>query len=139
MALFLFQKDLEEAKLHQKQNKTVSVILNSFCFLFFFAFQGRTCSIGSSQAGGRFRATAAARLYQNTMQDPSHVCNLHHYSQQHQIPHPTEQGQGLNSHPHGYQLDLFPLCHNGNSLNKFNNKIHKPPPRQPSQFMYAGS
>ena len=31
-------------------------------------------------------------------------------------PRPTEQGQGSNLHPHGYWSDLFPLCHNGNSL-----------------------
>ena len=29
---------------------------------------------------------------------------------------PTEQGQGLNPHPQGFQLDSFPLCHKGNSL-----------------------
>ena len=27
----------------------------------------------------------------------------------------TERGQRSNLQPHGYQLDLFPLCHNGNS------------------------
>ena len=31
-------------------------------------------------------------------------------------PWPTEQGQGSNLHPHGYQSDLFLLCHNRNSL-----------------------
>ena len=30
-------------------------------------------------------------------------------------PWPTEQGQGLNLRPHGYQSGLLPLCHNGNS------------------------
>ena len=29
---------------------------------------------------------------------------------------PTEQGQGSNPHPHGYQSDLFPLRHSRNSL-----------------------
>ena len=30
-------------------------------------------------------------------------------------PLPPEQGRGLNSHPHGYYLDLFLLCQNRNS------------------------
>ena len=30
-------------------------------------------------------------------------------------PYPTEQGQGLNPHPHGYLSDSIPLRHNGNS------------------------
>ena len=29
---------------------------------------------------------------------------------------PPERGQGLNLQPHGYWLDSFPLCHNGNSV-----------------------
>ena len=31
-------------------------------------------------------------------------------------PEPTEQGRGSNLHPHGYQSDLFPLSHDGNSI-----------------------
>ena len=31
-------------------------------------------------------------------------------------PWPTERGQGSNTHPHGYWLDSFPLCHSGNFL-----------------------
>ena len=34
-----------------------------------------------------------------------------------QDPQPTEGGQGSNPHPYGYQSDLFPLRHNGNSQN----------------------
>ena len=30
-------------------------------------------------------------------------------------PSPTEQVQGLNPHPHGYELDLFMLHHSENS------------------------
>ena len=30
-------------------------------------------------------------------------------------PQPTEQGQGLNLHPHGYQSDSVLLCHNRSS------------------------
>ena len=44
--------------------------------------------------------------------DLSQVCDLHHCTWQCQILNP---GQGSNLHPHGYQLDLLPLCQNGNS------------------------
>ena len=35
-------------------------------------------------------------------QDLSHVFDLHHSSWTRWIPQPTEQGQELNPHPHGY-------------------------------------
>ena len=35
-----------------------------------------------------------------------------------QDPQPTEQGQGSNPHPHGYELGLSPLSHEGNSMKK---------------------
>jgi len=55
---------------------------------------------GSSQARGQIRAVAASLQPQLTaMLDPE----------------PTEQRQELNLHPHGYELDLFLLCHKGNS------------------------
>ena len=33
-------------------------------------------------------------------------------------PYPTEEGQGSNLCPHGYQSDLFPLSQNRNSTRK---------------------
>ena len=41
------------------------------------------------------------------MQDPSHVCNLHHSSRQHQILNPLSEGQGSNLHPHVCQSGLL--------------------------------
>ena len=32
---------------------------------------------------------------------------------------PTERGQGLNMHPHGYQSDSFPLSHNRSAFQEF--------------------
>ena len=43
--------------------------------------------------------------------DLSRICNLHHSSRQRQT---TEQGQGSNLLPHGYQSDSFLLHHKGN-------------------------
>ena len=34
-------------------------------------------------------------------------------------PQPTEQSQGSNLRPHGYQSDSFPLSHDGNSSKSF--------------------
>ena len=45
--------------------------------------------------------------------DMSHICHLHHSSRQHQIP---VKGQGSNLPPHGYLSDLFPLSHDGKSI-----------------------
>ena len=36
--------------------------------------------------------------------DPSHICDLHCSLRQCQILNPTEQGQGLNPHPHGHYV-----------------------------------
>ena len=72
---------------------------------------------GSSQVRGRIIAPAAGLHYIHTVQDLSHICELHHsHSNAGSKPHlqstlqlvamldlwPTEGGQGLNPHPHGY-------------------------------------
>ena len=44
--------------------------------------------------------------------DLSRICHLNHSSRQRQIP----DCQGSNQHPHGYQMDSFPLCHDRNFL-----------------------
>ena len=48
-------------------------------------------------------------------QDPSHACDLHHSSWQCRTLNPPSEATLMNPHPHGYQSDLFLLCHNGNS------------------------
>ena len=45
--------------------------------------------------------------------DPSRICDLHYSSGQRRILYPLSEG--LNLSPHGYQLDLFPFLHSGNS------------------------
>ena len=69
-----------------------------FFFFFFFLCRGTPTAYGGSQATGQIGA--AAHTTATEMQDPSHVCNLHHSSQQHLILNP-EQGQGSNLRPHG--------------------------------------
>ena len=43
--------------------------------------------------------------------DLSHICELHHNSQQHQILNPLSEARD----PNGYQSDSFPLSHDGNA------------------------
>ena len=43
------------------------------------------------------------------------AAGLHHSSRQCQTPVPLSEAKGSNLHPHGYQSDLFPLHHSGNS------------------------
>ena len=80
-------------------------------YRFFFLPRAAPAAYGGSQARGQIGAVAASL----TMQDSSHVFELHHSSQQHQIFSLLSGGQGLNPYPHGHQLDLFLLSHDGNS------------------------
>ena len=36
------------------------------------------------------------------MRDPSRICDMHHSSQQHQIPNPLSEDRGQNPNPHGH-------------------------------------
>ena len=70
---------------------------------------------GSSQARGRIRATAVG-LYHSHSKSGSKS----HPPPTPQLtamldPWPTKREQGSNMHPHGYQSDSFPPCHNRNS------------------------
>ena len=61
-------------------------------FFFFFAFfRAALAAHGSSQARCRIRATAAGLYHSHSMQDQSHVYNLHHSSWQRQIPDPLSK------------------------------------------------
>ena len=54
----------------------------------------------------------------------SHVCNLHHSSQQHQIPDPRSKARDRTHILMGTKLDSFLLHHNGNpSLMYFHQMI----------------
>ena len=91
-----------------------------FCFLvffFFLLFKTAPVVYGGSQARGRIRATAAGLRHSH-----SHTRSEPRLQRTPQLtatpdPPPTDQGQGLNPHAHGYQLGLFPLSHSGNSPN----------------------
>jgi len=76
----------------------------------------QTLAYGSAQARDQIRATAASHS-----QSHSHAGSEPHLQPTPQFaatldPWSTEQGQGSNPCPHGYQSGLFLLHHNGNSL-----------------------
>ena len=77
---------------------------NSFFFFFFFflavVFSGPHpwhMEVSGLGVESELQLPACA----TAKRDPSCICDLHHSSQQRQIPQHTEQGQGLNLHPHG--------------------------------------
>ena len=80
--------------------------------IFFFSFLGFLGPYVQHMEVFRLGVESQLQLLTYTtataVQDLSHVCNLHHTSQQCQIPDTlsTEQGQGLNLNPHGYQQDF---------------------------------
>ena len=63
-----------------------------YLFIFCFFFRATPKAYGSFQTRGQIRATAAC-LHHITIQDPSHVCNLHHSSQQRQILNPLREAR----------------------------------------------
>ena len=79
-----------------------------FCLL----FRAAPMTDASSQASGRTRATAAS-LHHSRSHTGSEL-RLQLTPQFH--PQHTDRGQGLNPHPHGYQLDSFPRHHDGEGL-----------------------
>ena len=91
---------------------------NVYYFIFFYlvlGFRATPTVYGSSQARGPIRATAAGLPHSHSsMGSEPH---LRHTPQLMALPDswPTEQGQGLNPHCHGYWSDSFLLRHNGNS------------------------
>ena len=90
-----------------KAATTSKIGLLSF-FFFFCLFRATPTAQGGSQARGRIRAVAAghvshARSQPRLQPTPQLAAMLD--------PEPTEQGQGLNLRPHGYQSDSFPVSH----------------------------
>ena len=70
----------------------------SFSFFLPFFFLIACVAYESSQAWVKSDLQLPAYATSTAMQDPNHICDLHHSSQQCQILNP----QGLNLHPHGY-------------------------------------
>ena len=103
--------------LQLKSFKIIYILAFFFFFFSFFFFPATPESYGNSWARDRIGAACSWFLHPsqgNTGPEP-HLHCLHCSLQQCQILNPLEQGQGSNLHPHGYQLDWFPLSHDGNS------------------------
>ena len=88
-------------------------------FSFFFLFRAAPTPYGSYQARGWIGATAADLHHSH-----SNMGSEPHLQPTPQVtatpdPQPTEWGHRSNPHPHGYWLESFPLCHNGNSIEQF--------------------
>ena len=84
-----------------------------------FLGAGTAVANGSSQAGVWIRAVAVSLCHSH-----SHARLQLYLQSTPQLtampnPKPTEQGQGSNLHPHGYQVSSLLLSHNGNSLLKY--------------------
>ena len=74
-------------------------------FFFFFGFclfvvvvvvaisWAAPAAYGGSQARGPIGAVATSLCQSTATRDPSHVCNLHHSSQQHQIFNPPSEAR----------------------------------------------
>jgi len=60
-------------------------------FVVVLLFRVADVPCGSSQARGQIRATAYATA--TAMQEPSHICDLHHSSQQCQILNPLNEAR----------------------------------------------
>ena len=79
--------------------------LSFMLFLSFFFFKGHTTAYGSSQARGWMGIVAAGLHHSHSNNTRFKLC-LQTTPQLMTMlyPQPTEQGQGSNPHPHGYQL-----------------------------------
>ena len=65
----------------------------SFFFFFSFLFRATRSAFGESQARGLIRATAAGYTTAIATPDLSHVCDLHHSSQQRRILTPLSEAR----------------------------------------------
>ena len=75
----------------------VFFVFLSFFFFFFWLFRVSPMTHGNSQARGPIRTTAAPHTTATATPDPSHICNLHRSSWQHQILNPLRAGIELAS------------------------------------------
>ena len=77
-------------------------------------FRATPVAHGGSQARGWIRAAAASLHHSHSNVGSQPCLRLTPGLTARPDPSPTEQGQGLNSSPHGYSLGSLPLNHNGN-------------------------
>ena len=119
MILFLW---LPLLPCHTLPLKPLHCALQPVLLFFFFSssflllLRAACMAYGSSQARSQIRATAVGLCHSHS-NTGSETC-LQPTPQLMVTPDcwPTEWGQGLNLHPHGYQLYSFLLCHSENSL-----------------------
>ena len=78
----------KEFPLRLKRYVTNPLFLLFFFFSFFWGGGASLAAYGSSQAGDRIRAATATAT-----SDPSHICELHHSSQQCQILHSLSEAR----------------------------------------------
>ena len=92
-------------------------------FFFFLYFRAAPVAFGGSQSRGRIGATAAGLHHTTATRDLSHVCDLHHSSQQRRILNSLREAMDWTCN----QSDLFPLRHDGNSSFETLNRlwVHK--------------
>ena len=63
------------------------------CFCFFGLFRAVSAAYGSSQAGVELELQLLAYTTATARQDPSHICDPHHSSHQHQILNPLSKAR----------------------------------------------
>ena len=66
------------------------------CFLFFH-YRAALTAYGSSQARVKSKLQLSACATPTAVWDPSHICDLHHSSWQHQIPDPLSEARDQTS------------------------------------------
>ena len=104
--MFFFFKNVSECVGACKPGKTniklltVLLILSGsmivvclFFFFFFCLFRAAPTAFGGSQVRGHIGAVAAGLHQSHSNPDPSHVCNLHHSSQQGRILNPLREAR----------------------------------------------
>ena len=87
-----------------------------FYFIYFCFLRDTPMAYGGSQARGQIGAVTAGLCHSNARSE----LHLQPTPQLMVMPDPYPlRGQGLNLCPLGYQSDLFPLSHDGNSYSNF--------------------
>ena len=74
---------------NEQISKLLAVLSSEILFYFVFLFRAAPTAYGSSRASGQIGAIPAG----TETQDPSHVCDLHHSSQQCWIPNPQSKAR----------------------------------------------